>query len=144
MSDTVLLDGDLATFLPAFGAATVVVRPGSITGSGPMKQGGKAVCVAGDEDSVMVSACVYMTPQYTIPGSGNLLISQLASDQSAQKSNAGSKAILLKGSQFTAKFSVVVPAMQPPPGPGAPIPDATPEYSGNGSFTSMNVKLKAG
>jgi hypothetical protein len=51
---------------------------------------------------------------------------------------------MVKGSQFIAKFSVQAPAMQPPPGPGSPIPDATPEYSGQGSFISSNTKFKAG
>src|SRR3954468_19323787 len=97
MADTVLVDGDFAIFQPAFGAATVVVRPGTLTASGPMKQSGKAVCVAGDEGSVTVPGCVYMTAQYTIPGTGELRISALAEDQSAKTTKSGSKAILLKG-----------------------------------------------
>ena len=35
VSDFVLIDGDQALFLPAFGAAIVVVQPGKLAGSGP-------------------------------------------------------------------------------------------------------------
>ncbi len=50
--------------------------------------------------------------------------------------------MLLKGSTFKAKFQVMTPAQQPPPGPGPPIPDATPQYSGTGSFITTNLKVK--
>lgn len=144
MSDFVLLDGDMAMFIPAFGAAIVVVRPGTLAGSGPMKSGGKAVCVDGDESSVSVPGCVYMTPQYSIPGTGTLSISALGGDQLVGKTETGGMALMLKGSTFTAKFAVQGPAMQPPPGPGPPIPDSTSEYSGSGSFVSTNAVFKAG
>ena len=143
MSDFVLIDGDMAMFVPSFGAATVVVMPGTLTGSGPMKIGGKATCVDGDEASVSVAGCTYMTPQYSIPGTGELSISALGGDQLASKSETGGKALMLKGSTFTAKFAVQSPAMQPPPGPGSPIPDSTPEYSGSGSFVTTNATVKA-
>ena len=40
------------------------------------------------------------------------------------------------------KFEVQNPAKQPPLGPGAPIPDPTPQYSGNGLFITTNVKFQ--
>ena len=144
MSDFVLIDGDQAIFLPAFGAATVVVQPGRLTGSGPMTLGGKKICVSGDESSVNVPGCTYTTPVYSIPGSGTLAISALAGDQLAPTSATGGIGIMIKGSKFTAKFSVEVPAMQPPPGPGSPIPDATTGYSGQGVFQTTNLALKVG
>jgi hypothetical protein len=143
MSDTVIVDGDLAIFQPTFGAATVVVPPGQITGSGPPTAGGSALCIDGDEGSVEVAGCLYMTPQYSIPGSGTVTIDSLADDQKAQKTTVGGTALILKGGSFTAKLQVQSPAQQPPPGPGSPIPDSTSEYSGSGSFTSFNTKLKA-
>jgi len=85
---------------------------------------------------------MYQTPQYSIPGVGTLSIDSLASDQKAQKTSSGGKKVLLKGGDFNAKFEVSSPAMQPPPGPGSPIPDSTPSYSGNGSFVSTNVRAK--
>ncbi|MCU0837336.1 MAG: hypothetical protein MUE49_01275 [Rhodospirillales bacterium] len=144
MSDFVLIDGDLAMFMPNFGAAVVVVRPGTLSGSGPGKACGKAICVDGDEGGVSVPGCVYLTPQYSIPGTGTLSIDSLAGDQKAAKTKTGDKAVLLKGSTFTAKFEVQSPAMQPPPGPGSPIPDSTTQYSGSGQFVTTNFTVKAG
>jgi hypothetical protein len=144
MSDLVLVDGDTATFLPAFGAAMVAVRPGALSASSPASVGTKKICVAGDETSVSVAGCSYCTPQYSIPGTGTLKISQLAGDQKARTGTAGGKAVLLKGSLFTAVFEVQAPAQQPPPGPGAPIPDTTTRYSGRGSFTTANTAVRIG
>ena len=143
MADFILLEGDKANFLPNFGAAIVVVQPGDMKGSGPGTLNGKKVCVDGDEKNVSVPGCTYMTPQYSIPGTGTLKISALAGNQKATKTNTGSKAVLLKGSTFTAKFEVQSPAKQPPPGPGAPIPDSTPQYSGSGMFITTNAKFQA-
>lgn len=142
MGDYILIDADQASFMPSFGAATVVVQPGNLEGSGPATLDGKPYCVEGDESSVSVPGCMYMTPQYSIPGTGTLSIDSLGGDQTAQKTKTGGKSVLLVGSTFTAKFEVQSPAQQPPPGPGAPIPDSTAQYSGSGSFITTNAKLK--
>jgi hypothetical protein len=140
MGDFILIDGDIANFIPMFGAAVVVVQPGTLQASGPAMHNGTKICVEGDESSVEVPGCMYMTPQYVIPGTGTLKISGLASDQVAQHTNTGGSAVVLKGSQFTAKFEVQSPAQQPVP-LAPPVPDATPSYSGNGMFVTTNVKL---
>ena len=140
--DYILTDGDQALFQPSFGPATVMVLPGTLTASGPATLLGKRLCIEGDEGSVSVPGCMYTTPQYSIPGSGTLEIAALAGDQTASKTRSGSKGLLLVGSQFTARFQVQSPAQQPPPGPGAPIPDATPEYTGSGSFLTTNTKFR--
>jgi Contractile injection system spike tip protein len=142
MADFILIDGDTVVFIPAFTPATVVVQPGKLEGSGPATLGGKKICVDGDESKVSVAGCVYMTPQYSIPGSGTLKISALAGDQKAKKTQTGGKAMLLKGGNFTAKFEVQTKAQQPPPGPGSPVPDATKEYSGEGMFVTTNTKFQ--
>ena len=142
MPDYILIEGDKASFVPSFGAAVVIVQPGTLQGSGPATLNGKKICVDGDEKDVSVPGCTYMTPQYSIPGSGTLKIASLAGDQEASKTQTGGKAVLLKGSSFTAKFEVQSPAQQPPPGPGSPIPDATPEYSGSGTFMTTNTKFQ--
>jgi hypothetical protein len=142
MPDFILIEGDKANFLPSFGAAIVVVQPGDLKGSGPATLNGKKICVAGDEKDVSVPGCMYMTPQYSIPGTGTLKISALAGDQKAKKTKTGGKAVLLKGGTFTAKFEVQSPAQQPPPGPGSPIPDSTSEYSGKGMFITTNSKFQ--
>ena len=142
MPDFILVEGDKANFLPSFGAAVVVVQPGDLKGSGPATLDGKQICIDGDEKNVAVPGCIYMTPQYCIPGSGTLKIDALAANQRAKKTKTGGKAVLLKGGNFTAKFEVQSPAQQPPPGPGSPIPDATPQYSGSGMFITTNTKFK--
>ncbi len=142
MPDFILIEGDKANFLPNFGAAIVVVQPGDLKGSGPATLNGKKLCVDGDEKNVSVPGCSYMTPQYSIPGTGTLKIASLAGDQKAKKTKTGGKAVLLKGSMFTAEFEVQSPAQQPPPGPGSPIPDSTPKYTGMGTFITTNLKFQ--
>jgi hypothetical protein len=142
MADFVLTTGDKAMFKPSFGAATVVVQPGTLSGTAQCKVGGKMVCVEGDESTVLVPGCAYQAPPYVIPGVGILSIDSLATDQTAKKTKSAGKAVLLKGSDFNAKFEVMVPAMQPPPGPGPPTPDSTTQYKGTGSFLTTNTRVK--
>ena len=139
MSDFILIEGDKAIFLPNFGTAMVVVRPGDLKGNGPATIKGKKICIDGDEKQVSVSGCMYMTPQYSIPGTGTLKIDALAGDQKASKTKTGGKNVLLKGGNFNAKFEVQSPAQQPPPGLGSPIPDSTTQYSGKGMFVTTNT-----
>ena len=138
MADLILIDTDQVIFNPTFGAATVMVQPGQLQGSGPATLDGKKICVDGDETRVEVPGCPYITPQYSIPGNGSLKIDSLADNQKADKTRTGGKAALLKGGHFTARFEVQSPAQQPAP-PGLPIPDATPQYSGQGIFIAANT-----
>jgi len=52
MSDYVIIDGDMAVFMPSFAPATIVPVPGPITGSGQHTATGKSLCIEGDESSV--------------------------------------------------------------------------------------------
>ncbi len=142
MADSILIEGDKALFMPNFGSAVVVVRPGDLRGSGPATLNGKKICVDGDVKNVSVPGCAYFTPQYSIPGVGTLKIAALAGNQKATKTSTGGKQVLLKGGSFTADFEVQTPAQQPPPGPGSPIPDATPKYSGTGLFITTNMTFQ--
>ncbi len=139
MPDFILVEGDKASFLPTFGMATVVVRPGALRGSGPGTLAGKKVCVDGDEGTVSVPGCPYTAPPYVVPGIGTLEIAAVAGDQKAKKTRTGGQPVLLKGSQFTASFGVDSPAQQPGP---PPVPDPTPSYSGQGMFVTTNSKLR--
>jgi len=141
VSDFVLIDGDQVLFLPMFSPAIVVVQPGRLAGSGPATVGGKAICVDGDETRVSVPGCSYMTPVHPIPGVGTLKIQALAGNQKARQTQTGGKPVLLKGAMFTAKFEVQAPAQQPTP--AGPVPDATPQYSGQGQFVTTNLKVSA-
>lgn len=140
MSDYILTTGDQAIFMPNFGQAIVIPLPGILSGSGKMKINGKIICVDGDEKNVRVLGCPYQTPQYSIPGVGMLTIESLGGDQKAKKTKSGGKPVLLKGSTFKAKFQVMAPAQQPTP--TGPIPDATPQYSGQGQFITTNFQVK--
>jgi hypothetical protein len=140
MSDHVLIDGDKANFIPNFGEAPVVVQPGTLIASGPATVNGTKVCVAGDETSVSVNACTYTTPSHPEPGSGTLRITQLAANQTAQKTRSGKTVVLLVGSSFKATFTVQTPAMLQRP-PLSPDTDKTPQYSGTGTFTTQNTKF---
>ena len=59
MDDFILIEGDQVIFLPNFGAATVVVKPGQLKGSGPCTLNGKKLCIVGDEAGVSVPGCTY-------------------------------------------------------------------------------------
>ena len=142
MADFILIDGDTVLFQPSFGAATVMVQPGIINGSGPALINESLVCVEGDEDGVSVSGCQYISGSFTVPGTGTLKISSLASDQIAEKTLSADKAVLLKGSNFQAKFEVQVPAQFIPPS-GTVTTDPMKEYSGgSGSFITTNAKVQ--
>ena len=137
--DYILLDGDIAQFLPSFGAATVVVRPGTLRGSGPSTYQGKKVCVAGDEDSVQVQGCMYISGAFSTPGTGTLKIDQLGSNQKAQHTRSGGKKMLLKGAMFQAKFEVQSKAMD-----SNGVADPMAQYpGGQGQFITTNTKYKA-
>ena len=141
MSDFILIDGDIVNFNPSFGLATVVVKPGDLKGSGKSTLKGKKICIDGDEKKVSVPACLYITPVYSIPGTGTLKIASLGGNQKAQKTNSNGKPVLLKGSTFTAKFEVQNPAKKPPNAPGEPpTPDPINQYSGTGNFITTNTK----
>src|SRR3954452_25601761 len=141
MADFVLLDGDSVLFQPTFGPATVVVRPGQLAGSGPAKAGDRAMCVEGDESRVQVAPCPYVTPQFSIPGTGSLKIQSLAPNSKATKTTTGQKPVLLVGGMFTAVFEVQSPAQQPTP--TGSVPDGTPQYPGQGQFLSTNTTVQA-
>jgi hypothetical protein len=138
MTDIIIIDSDNALFMPVFGMAVVVVRPGKLTGSGKTTVSGKKICLAGDEKKVEVLGCMYVTPQFVIPGSGTLKIAALDAGQLSKTTKDSGKKIILKGSAFTAKFEVQSPAKD-----SALNPDPLSQYSGSGNFISTNIKVKA-
>ena len=139
MGDSILITNDLVMFTPAFGSAIVVVQPGTLSGSGNGKIAGQAICVEGDEANVSVPGCQYISGSFSIPGTGTLKIDSLGPDQVAKQTKCGGKAVMLKGSTFTAKFEVMVPAMMPPP---ASTTDPMSQYTGTGNFITTNMTVK--
>jgi hypothetical protein len=142
MPDQILVDGDHALFMPAFGAAIVVVRPGVMSATGNGRVQGKKVCVKGDEKNLEVPGCAYTAGPYLVPGVGTLRIDTLAGDQVARVLTDSGKRVLLKGGTFTAIFNVQEPAKQPTP-TGALVPDPITRYSGSGTFNPTNFKAEA-
>jgi hypothetical protein len=140
MTDLILIAGDEVIFNPNFGQAIVTVRPAKLIGTGKIKINNKLVCIDGDERKVTVPTCPYITQKCSIPGMGMLFIQSLDSSQKAQKTKSKGKLVLLKGGEFKAKFTVTVPAQQP--STPNPIPDTTLQYSGTGTFISMNLKVQ--
>ena len=139
--DYILIDQDEAVFDPAFGDATVDVRRGTIRASGYAMGDGLELCVEGDEASVVVPGCTYMTTTHTIKGVGTLTIKKLGRDQVASQTTCEDKPVLLVGTTFEAQFTPVTPAqMQLPNGALAPGPTAP--YSGTGSFETANASLR--
>jgi hypothetical protein len=139
MSDYLLIHGDEAKFNESFGIAQVVVRPGTLTGTGQTTVNDMKVCVTGDENTVLVVGCMYTTPSYPIPGVGTLQIESLKADQIAHKTRSGGKAVLLVGSSFNAAFVVQTPAQLVTP--DGTETDTTPRYSGTGTFTTRNTRV---
>lgn len=137
MSDYILINGDQAIFEVNFQAATVAVRPGTLTASGPATFSSINICVVGDEKSVVVPGCVYSTPTFTTPGSGTITIKKLNDDQVADKTFSRTIPVMLKGSKFQALFTVNDPASDP-----LEFQDPVPDYDGTGSFETTNGKFK--
>ena len=140
MADFILMNGDLALFQPQFGAATVVVRPGNLMGSGKSTIQGNKICIEGDEKKLIVAGCTYISGPHIIPGTGNIKIQALAPNQKAKKTKVTNKKALLKGMLFDAVFEVVAPAQQP--SATGTVPDAVPKYFGKGQFNTKNTKRK--
>ena len=140
-----LTDQDQAVMtLPVFGPAIVVPVPSVIEasgGGGKKKAQGKPVCVEGDEKSVEMKGCTYISGPYSIPGTGTAKIMMLGTDQKAKATKVNGKPVLMKGTLFTMKFHVESPAQMPPP---VSTPDATPLYvGGKGMFIPAQSKFYA-
>lgn len=57
------IDGDKANFIPAFGKAIVIVKPGNLKASGKSTLKGKKICVDGDEKSYLsLDVCTFLLP----------------------------------------------------------------------------------
>lgn len=142
MADYILIHNDKVMFVSMFEDAIVFPKEGVIEGTGPATLGGVKVCIAGDEKSVEIKDCVYMTPTFCIPGKGNVKVKALAGDQQAKKTQSDGKKVLLKGTMFDAVFEVKMKALEPPKGPAKPVEDPKASYTGKGMFITNNKKFK--
>lgn len=142
MPEIVVIDGDEVQFDELFPPATVRVQPGKITATGGATVGGKKVCVAGDEQQVVVENCKYSTPLLPTEGTGTLRIKTLMPDQKSSKTSSAGKPVLLVGKKFVASFTVTVKAKLIPPAPATPQLDLMGEYIGTGEFKPQNRLLR--
>jgi uncharacterized Zn-binding protein involved in type VI secretion len=140
--DQIIRTGDQVQFMPNFGAA-ILLAPAItvITGSAmTVKVAGMAACVQGDELKVQLPGIPYMSGSFVTPGTCMLTIQALGPDQTSKKTKIGGKPVILKGTTFTAKMTIMSPAMQPNP-PAPPVPDPVAVNMGTGMFITTNMTV---
>jgi hypothetical protein len=140
--EQIIRSGDQVQFMPNFGAA-VLLAPAitTITGSAATVSAvGMTACVEGDEKTVVLPGIPYMSGSFVTPGTCTLTIQQLGADQLSRKTKIGGKAVIVKGTTFTAKMQVMSPAMQPNP-PAPPVPDPVAVNTGQGMFITTNMTV---
>jgi hypothetical protein len=97
-------------------------------------------CLEGDELPPMLRAPQpYTAPPFVIPGMGTVSVTLTPMNKTLQSKNK--KAILIKGTPFTAQFRVTVPANQPTP--AGPVPDPVAVKPGIAEFITTNINVKA-
>jgi hypothetical protein len=103
--------------------------------------GGMPACLLGDELPMAISGPLpYTAPPFVTPGMGTVSVTLTPTNQTVMTQNG--KAILIKGQQFIAKFTVSAPAMQPTP--GGPVPDPVATKPGTAQFITTNINTQAG
>jgi hypothetical protein len=103
--------------------------------------GNMPVCLEGDELPPMLLAPLpYTSPPFVTPGTGTVSVTLTPMNKTLLTDNG--KPILIKGTPFTAEFTVMAPAMQPTP--VGPVPDPVPKKPGMAEFVTTNVTVKAG
>ncbi|WP_337048345.1 hypothetical protein [Serratia liquefaciens] len=139
MSNLVVIDGDALKFETNFGANIVMpAAPCLIQGSGEVDITNKKICVLGDESKVSIAA-TYTKSTHLTPGTGTITIAALAADQQAAFVTARA-AVIVVGSQFTARFTPSSPAMDPQ---GKPDPNMGPAQ-GTGTFINSQAFVTVG
>jgi hypothetical protein len=98
-------------------------------------------CLQGDElPLILREPLAYTAPPFTIPGMGTLMLTLNPSNLTAQTRNG--KPLLIKGTPFTAMFTVTEPAEQPTA--AGPVPDPVAEKPGTAEFSTTNETVRAG
>jgi hypothetical protein len=136
VSDFVIIDGDTLTV--NFGVTLVTPNQGPLSGSSnDFFVKSSPVCRSGDEIPPSLKGPVpYTEGAYSISGQGTLAVFP----ETTTVLKDGGIALLLKGTQFRATFTVTQPATTPPP---ASTPDPVLSKTGTASFTTSNTVLKA-
>lgn len=142
--DNIIRAGDIVTFLPAFGNA-MLLAPAMVpmigTGGSVLTEGAPTA-IQGDEMKVTLPGIPYNAPPFVTPGVCMLQIAKLGPDQVSKKTKIMGQGVILMGSVFDAKLTVVTPAMQPTP--AGPIPDPVAMKMGKGKFTKSALQTTDG
>lgn len=143
-ADYIIKHGDMIriTFFPPLTVPAVLAPVPLIGSSSDVTVTMMPVCLEGDElPPSLQPPQSYTAPPFVIPGTGTISLTLNPTNKTARTKNGGS-IILIKGTPFTAEFSVVSPAMQPTP--TGPVPDPQAKKSGMAEFITTNARVKAG
>jgi Contractile injection system spike tip protein len=128
--------------IPPPAVVPMLEAPVPLTGSSTnLTVAGTPACLLGDELPIELREPLpYTAPPFTNPGTGKLTLTLLPSNQTLISKNG--KVILIKGEQFTALFTVEVPATQTTP--AGPVPDPDLAKTGTAQFITTNETVKSG
>jgi hypothetical protein len=143
MGDFIIRTGDtIKVTIPPPAVIPLLEAPVPLNGSSTnVTVAGAPACLLGDELPLTLREPLpYTAPPFTNPGTGKLTLTLLPGNQTLQSKN--DKAILIKGQQFTALFTVQAPATQTTP--AGPVPDPVLAKPGTAQFITTNETVKAG
>jgi hypothetical protein len=143
VTDFIIKTGDMVQVtIPPPAVIPALEAPVPLTGSSQnVMVNDSPACLVGDELPVAISEPLpYTAPPFTNPGTGTLTLTLLPDNQTIQTSNGA--AVLIKGQQFTALFTVETPATQTTP--AGPVPDPVLTKPGTAEFITTNETVKAG
>jgi hypothetical protein len=143
MPDFIIKTGDtVKVTIPPPAVIPMLEEPVPLTGSSEnVTVTGVPACLLGDElPPEIAEPLPYTAPPFEVPGTGTLTLTLLPDNQTVQTTNG--PVILIKGQQFTALFTVGVPATQVTP--AGPVPDPVLAKPGTAEFITTNTTVKAG
>lgn len=143
MEDFILRTGDMIQItIPPPAIVPMLMAPVPLVGSSTsLTVGRMPACLLGDELPAAISGPLpYTAPPFVTPGVGTVSVTLTPTNQTMLTQNG--KAILIKGQQFIAKFTVSTPAMQPTP--AGPVPDPVLTKPGTAQFITTNINTQAG
>ena len=143
MGDFVLRTGDtIQITIPPPAVIPALEAPVPLEGSAEsLIVCGSPACLLGDElPPSLREPLEYTAPPFTIVGMGTLTLTLNESNLTVQTRSG--QPLLIKGTPFTAMFTVTDPAEQPTA--AGPVPDLVEEKPGTAQFITTNETVRAG
>lgn len=143
MGDFVLRTGDTVKItIPPPAVIPALEAPVPLQGSAAtLTVCGLVACLLGDElPPSLREPLAYTAPPFTIPGMGTLMLTLNPSNLTAQTRSG--QPLLIKGTAFTAMFTVTEPAQQPTA--AGPVSDLVTAKPGTAEFITSNETVRAG